>query len=753
MVGQYSWRKEAWELMADLSSLTIFPSALIRRAGERPLVESSVANGLFHTPGKFLDYAADGVDLTPFRLRRGLFSLNETRMVAGRLNATVAFDLKNPTGQVADVALQVGLTSAEGEVILTESTARVAHGTTQALTVPFALAKSGDYLLTLVAMSDGAVVLDAADAMPIRFVPLTIDVTRPFFRNNLYATEKLERVEATVKIGLTKDEITGATLRVFLKDGAGTQRAETTVVDPMLEQRIAFPAACLVQGENTLHATLTKGDKTMAETTVAVHKLEKAPGTEVRIDERLRMVVDGTPVLPIVWWGGATFEEIARTGSDGIIVGHSSNPRPQLDKLQAVGQKGCVVLMGGAMAKKIMYGRTEFTDEMRAYVRGVVTAVKDHPAMLCYYLSDEPEIHDVSADLLRAYYQTLRELAPYHPVLIANDSARGLNTYAHCHDMFVPDPYILPVKGAGLQRGMDYVVTFMETMRAAGKGRQLLGLTPQVFNYGDYGQHNGRAPSFVEQRCQQYLGIVSGVRFFSYYKYGDIRGYLELRIGVPELMKEIRAVTPVLFHGRPDATVTADKNVIHLAAWRYQGERYVIACNITPGTVEATLALSGAATVRVISEGRSVTINDGKLCDHFGPHDVHIYTTSSAFRSPITLSDLQRRIEKAGGAFITTSCGCGRGRPGSSPSRAGGRRGGYMCGRTREPAAGPTQGWNGGRIRWTTQHGYAVADINYRLSQETAFPVQICDCKTAIRWLRAHAEKYGYDPKHGFSQF
>jgi len=42
--------------------------------------------------------------------------------------------------------------------------------------------------------------------------------------------------------------------------------------------------------------------------------------------------------------------------------------------------------------------------------------------------------------------------------------------------------------------------------------------------------------------------------------------------------------------------------------------------------------------------------------------------------------------------------------------------------------------------------GYAVASINYRLSQHALFPAQIEDCKAAIRWLRANAGPYGYDP-------
>ncbi|MCL4180410.1 MAG: alpha-L-fucosidase [Verrucomicrobia bacterium] len=42
--------------------------------------------------------------------------------------------------------------------------------------------------------------------------------------------------------------------------------------------------------------------------------------------------------------------------------------------------------------------------------------------------------------------------------------------------------------------------------------------------------------------------------------------------------------------------------------------------------------------------------------------------------------------------------------------------------------------------------GYAVASINYRLSQHAVFPAQIEDCKAAVRWLRAHAREYRFDP-------
>jgi acetyl esterase/lipase len=44
------------------------------------------------------------------------------------------------------------------------------------------------------------------------------------------------------------------------------------------------------------------------------------------------------------------------------------------------------------------------------------------------------------------------------------------------------------------------------------------------------------------------------------------------------------------------------------------------------------------------------------------------------------------------------------------------------------------------------KHGFALASLNYRLSQDAIFPAQLIDCKAAIRWLRAHAAENGIDP-------
>ncbi len=44
------------------------------------------------------------------------------------------------------------------------------------------------------------------------------------------------------------------------------------------------------------------------------------------------------------------------------------------------------------------------------------------------------------------------------------------------------------------------------------------------------------------------------------------------------------------------------------------------------------------------------------------------------------------------------------------------------------------------------RYGYAVVIANYRYATQAPFPAQIEDCKAAVRWIRANARKYGFDP-------
>ena len=64
-------------------------------------------------------------------------------------------------------------------------------------------------------------------------------------------------------------------------------------------------------------------------------------------------------------------------------------------------------------------------------------------------------------------------------------------------------------------------------------------------------------------------------------------------------------------------------------------------------------------------------------------------------------------------------------------------------------------GWRGGDkagglgrlLPLAATGNYFCVTVGYRLSGEAIWPAQVHDCKAAIRWLRANAEKYGIDPE------
>jgi len=64
-------------------------------------------------------------------------------------------------------------------------------------------------------------------------------------------------------------------------------------------------------------------------------------------------------------------------------------------------------------------------------------------------------------------------------------------------------------------------------------------------------------------------------------------------------------------------------------------------------------------------------------------------------------------------------------------------------------------GWSSGSSAQGAEHaaylttaGFAVASINYRLSNDSVYPAQIHDCKGAVRWLRANATRYNLDARY-----
>lgn len=49
-------------------------------------------------------------------------------------------------------------------------------------------------------------------------------------------------------------------------------------------------------------------------------------------------------------------------------------------------------------------------------------------------------------------------------------------------------------------------------------------------------------------------------------------------------------------------------------------------------------------------------------------------------------------------------------------------------------------------VAWLNDHGYAIASIDYRLTDIAPFPAQLDDCRAALKWVREKGSQYGLDP-------
>jgi acetyl esterase/lipase/ABC-type molybdate transport system substrate-binding protein len=72
--------------------------------------------------------------------------------------------------------------------------------------------------------------------------------------------------------------------------------------------------------------------------------------------------------------------------------------------------------------------------------------------------------------------------------------------------------------------------------------------------------------------------------------------------------------------------------------------------------------------------------------------------------------------------------------------------GSFLTGSPRAPT--PLWGRNDRLMAYIAAQGFVLVAIRYRLSSEAKWPAQLEDVKSAVRWLRGNAQKYGVDSAH-----
>lgn len=215
----------------------------------------------------------------------------------------------------------------------------------------------------------------------------------------------------------------------------------------------------------------------------------------------------------------------------------------------------------------------------------------------------------------------------------------------------MPDPYPCFLEGRHAAVPIEKVGEFIRACHGAGTGVKAIWVTPQAFNYGDYGKRNNRAPDFTELRNMTYQSALYGVTGFIYYTWSHSQNYMDLQVGMPYLAQEIADLEEAILAPAAEGVVRVVADVpehLHSSARRVGEDVVILAVNTSTEAQRAAFEFAAGppSELHVISENRVLAAGqDGAFADAFGPYATHLYTTDEALAARTTLAEAQAEIE------------------------------------------------------------------------------------------------------------
>ncbi len=240
-----------------------------------------------------------------------------------------------------------------------------------------------------------------------------------------------------------------------------------------------------------------------------------------------------------------------------------------------------------------------------------IETLRDHPALLCWYVYDEPSGERFAeAD---ARYRMARELDPAHPALINYLSSK---LEGHTGDIYSTDVYPIP------HSSPSAAINAVRRMKAAAmEENKPVWMWLQGTGYAYW---MDREPSPRELSCMVYGSLIEGAR--GIYYFAQIPRTRECFEEMRALCVEVDALTPAISSLDPAPTVSCDQPNVLSKGFAHEGRLWVLAINTQGTRVDARFALPGAAgEVEVVFEGRELGASDGSWSDGFGPYERHVY--------------------------------------------------------------------------------------------------------------------------------
>lgn len=669
---EFVWRASAtkgedrWtsEMVIPFSSFAITPEVgatwnfnLCRQryAGKRELSTWAPLGpqGGFHQPELFGELRGLDVDLSRFCFEVG-DPEQHTEIRGQALDVEFELPVSNATGEAADLRLEGCLIPAEGRPQTQEAELSLGDGERGAVRLSgYRVEQSGDYTL-LVALTDptaGRVYCRTKFGVRLEYTPLGIRVVQPSYRATIFATQEIDEVQLLVEVGLEQAALKTSALEVKLAAAGGEQALQARRVAPLpaAQVPVSFDARGLEVGDYLITASLLDAaGQVLGTTEQELHKLPPAPGSEVTLDENSNTLINGVPTFIYGYFSvvgtyrGTEWKGMKQTHADGCTAllhygaGYWSQESGTrfLDEAHANGL-GVVIypyyrtfFRDGGLAK-IGDPDTALTQEMNQGITEAVNMWKEHPALLAWFLSDEPDCNNWSPEALEQVYQLVKGLDPYHPCIVLCRYAGTHHLVRRCADIFMPDPYIHPRLDGQFDVPLTSFPDYFGAIEETGKAPWV---TPQAFGSGFRNESTLCEPSFEHLRAMAYMSIVHGCKGVLYYAWNYLTAFPASYRGARFLSKEVAALAPALLSPTSEAEVRIEPqdSEIDVLSKEHEGHLYLIAVNTQFREMDATFEVPGLGgrPVSVISEDRKVEVEGNGFADHFGRYQVHLYTTA-----------------------------------------------------------------------------------------------------------------------------
>lgn len=398
---------------------------------------------------------------------------------------------------------------------------------------------------------------------------------------------------------------------------------------------VPFPMDRIRQGQDEITVSFYEDykwvDSRKVSITVRPHR-----DNAVKVDHATGgLSVDGLPFFPFGFY--SYFPVPPSTLEDEVIKGFNlvspyqkiekksfKDRKAYLDRCAGLGMKVnynvCSVAGGGGIGSSCLPGLS--SEEKMARLKTEIEMFRDHPALLAWYIADEPDGQNIPPDSLIETYRLIKELDPYHPVTIVFRSSRKAANYRNVMDIAMTDSYPIP------QGKVTEVSTFTDILQKAFWLEKPVWVVPQAFGGNEWWQ---REPDPREIRAMTYLAIIHGATGIQYFIRSGPNSFPKSTAMWAEcgaIALEIAELTPDINSHHQVPELSSDNSHIHAKAWNRAGLVTIAVVNDQNEPAEFNLKMVNygfSVEAEVMFENRKIQVGEGSIEDMIDGYGTRVY--------------------------------------------------------------------------------------------------------------------------------